>query len=118
MSETFTPIGDLLAAGSVSAAGALGPGSAGVVDPPLHPGAGVYGLTLAPGSQINRQNANVKITLRDDGGVPVAADQPNWNIVVSGGGTVYTLEVRTYVGGVATDRAFNFEVTRRAIGGT
>lgn len=117
MSETFTPIGDLLASGTMSAAGALADNSAGVASV-THPGTGVYGVILAPGSQINRQNANVKVTLRDDAGVPVAADQPNWSIEIGGGGTVFTLVVRTYVGGTPTDRAFNFEVTRRAIGGT
>lgn len=116
MSETFTPIGDLVASGSVSAAGALADNSSGVASV-AHAGTGVYGVILAPGSQINRANANVKVTLRDDSVTPVAADQPNWSIVVGGGGTVFTLEVRTYVGGTPTDRAFNFEITRRAIGG-
>ena len=111
--ETFSPIGNLVAAASVSAAGALVGDSRGVlsVTRPGGVSVGAYEVNLAPGSNITRASATALATVRSDGIAPTGGDSPNVRHV-----DVDTIEVRTFVGGVLTDRPFDLEVVRRAIG--
>ena len=112
-SESFSPLGNLIAAATVSAAGALLGENRGVLSI-TRPGGvpvGAYEVNLSPGSNVTRASATVIATVRSDAAAPTGGDSPNVRHV-----DVDTIEVRTFVGGVLTDRPFDIEVVRRAIG--
>lgn len=112
MAETYTPIGDPIAMATVLAAGGFPADSypQGIVSA-VNTGAGVYELTLAPNSQVTAANAVLMATIAGLAVTPAAADQANARHIDGD-----TIEVRTFVAGTLTNRDFDIEIVRRAIG--